>query len=99
MGAPGELGDPLRGLGDAVSPARKRSTETLSRRPPLATIAGLTAVVVCVALALVAYAFYPRAFDPAANWISDLGNTLLNPRGSIFFRADMVSVGVVLGAV
>ena len=49
-------------------------------------------------LALVAYAYYPRAFSPAANWISDLGNTLLSPRGSIFFRADMVAVGVVLVA-
>ena len=51
-----------------------------------------------MALAVVAYADYPRAFSPAANWISDLGNTLLNPRGSIFFRADMVSVGLVLAA-
>jgi hypothetical membrane protein len=51
-----------------------------------------------VALALVAYALYPRAFSPAANWISDLGDTLLNPRGSIFFRTDMVSVGVLLAA-
>ncbi len=64
----------------------------------MATVAGLTAIVVCVALALLAYAYYPRAFSPAANWISDLGDTLLSPRGSIYFRADMVSVGVVLGA-
>jgi hypothetical membrane protein len=70
----------------------------LRRRPPLATISGLTAVSVGVALALAAYAYYPRAFSPAANWISDLGNTLLSPRGSIWFRADMVAVGVVLGA-
>ena len=76
----------------------RHQRDTLSRRPPLATIAGLTAIVVCVALALVAYAFYPRAFGPAANWISDLGDTLLNPRGSIFFRVDMVTVGVLLGA-
>ncbi len=45
---------------------------------------------------MVAYAYYPRAFSPAANWISDLGDTLLSPRGSIFFRIDMVAVGVVL---
>jgi hypothetical protein len=28
------------------------------------------------------------------NWISDLGNTWLNPRGSMLFRADMVVVGL-----
>jgi hypothetical protein len=54
--------------------------------------------VLCVALAVVAYAYYPRAFSPAANWVSDLGNTLLSPRGSVFFRLDMVAVGAVLVA-
>lgn len=49
-------------------------------------------------LALVAYAYYPHAFSPATNWLSDLGNTLLNPHGSIFFRVDMAAVGVVLAA-
>jgi hypothetical protein len=32
------------------------------------------------------------------NWISDLGNTWLNPRGSTLFRLDMVVVGVGLAA-
>jgi hypothetical protein len=71
---------------------------TLRRRPPLATIAGLAAIVVGVTLAIVAYAYYPWAFSPAANWISDLGNTLLSPRGSVFFRLDMIAVGAVLAA-
>ena len=71
---------------------------TLKRRPPLATIAGLVVIVVSVTLAIVAYSFYPWAFSPAANWISDLGNTLLSPRGSIFFRLDMIAVGAVLAA-
>jgi hypothetical protein len=71
---------------------------TLRRRPPLATIAGLAAIVVGLTLAIVAYAYYPWAFSPAANWISDLGNTLLSPRGSVFFRLDMVALGAVLAA-
>jgi hypothetical protein len=33
------------------------------------------------------------------NWISDLGNTLLSPIGSILFRLDMVIVGVGLAAI
>ena len=72
---------------------------TLRRRPPLATIAGLAAIVVGLTLAIVAYAYYPWAFSPAANWISDLGNTLLSPRGSVFFRLDMVALGAGLAAV
>jgi hypothetical membrane protein len=75
-----------------------KGIQTTPRRPPLTTVAGLTAIIVCVALAVAAYVSYPRAFSPATNWISDLGNTLLNPRGSILFRADMVAVAVVLGA-
>ncbi len=71
---------------------------TLKRRPPLATVAGLVAIVVAISLALVAYSYYPWAFSPAANWISDLGNTLLSPRGSIYFRLDMVALGGVLSA-
>ncbi len=55
-------------------------------------------IVVSVTLAVVAYAYYPWAFSPAANWISDLGNTLLSPRGSVFFRLDMIAVGAVLVA-
>jgi hypothetical protein len=67
---------------------------------PLTTIAGMASVVVCVALALAAYRVYPYqwAFSPMTNWISDLGNTWLNPRGAVLFRLDMVVVGVGLSA-
>jgi hypothetical membrane protein len=68
----------------------------LRRHPPLTTIAGLATVVIGVGLGLVAYAFYPWAFSPAANWLSDLGNTLLSPKGSLFFRSDMVVIGLAL---
>ncbi len=47
-----------------------------------------------MALAVAAYVVYPWAFSPMTNWISDLGNTWLNPRGAFLFRIDMVVVGV-----
>jgi hypothetical membrane protein len=56
------------------------------------------AVVVGVALALVAYGYYPWGFSPAANWISDLGDTLLSPRGAVYFRLDMIALGGLLTA-
>ncbi len=61
---------------------------------PVTTIAGLASIAVCVSLAGAAYVLYPWAFSPMTNWISDLGNTWLNPRGSMLFRADMVVVGI-----
>lgn len=68
------------------------------RHPPLATIAGLATIIVGLGLALLAYAYYPRTFSPEANWLSDLGDALLSPRGAIFFRSDMVVVGIALAA-
>ncbi|MEI6726342.1 MAG: DUF998 domain-containing protein [Actinomycetes bacterium] len=63
-------------------------------RYPVTTIAGVASIAVCVSLGSAAYFFYPWAFSPMTNWISDLGNTWLNPRGSMLFRADMVVVGI-----
>jgi hypothetical protein len=62
-------------------------------RYPLASVAGILSILVCVALAVAAYVVYPWAFSPMTNWISDLGNTWLNPRGAFLFRLDMVVVG------
>jgi len=66
----------------------------LRAKYPVTTIAGVASIAVCVSLAGAAYVFYPWAFSPMTNWISDLGNTWLNPRGSMLFRADMVVVGI-----
>jgi hypothetical membrane protein len=70
----------------------------LRAKYPVTTIAGLASIAACVSLAGAAYVLYPWAFSPMTNWISDLGNTWLNPRGSMFFRADMVVVGLGLSA-
>ena len=48
--------------------------------------AGLAAVGVYLVAALAARAFYPTAFGPLANWLSDLGNNDLNPAGALFYR-------------
>ena len=66
----------------------------LRAKYPVTTIAGVVSIVVCVSLATAAYVVYPWAFSPMTNWISDLGNMWLNPRGAMLFRADMVVVGV-----
>jgi hypothetical protein len=81
----------------AAAPGSGRRRTALARYP-LATVAGAASIIVCVTLALAAYAWYPWAFSPMTNWISDLGNRLLSPIGSVLFRLDMVIVGVGLAA-
>jgi hypothetical protein len=94
-----DLTRPDHDLGHAAAespgPGRRRG---IFGRYPLATIAGGASIVVCVSLALAAYAVYPWAFSPMTNWISDLGNRLVSPVGSVLFRIDMVIVGVGLAA-
>ncbi len=55
-------------------------------RHRLATAAGLAAVGVYIAAAVAARAFYPAAFTPWGNWLSDLGSNDLNPAGALFYR-------------
>ena len=85
--------------GHSYEPRHDRAADVGSKRIlrakyPVTTIAGAASITVCVSLAGAAYVFYPWAFSPMTNWISDLGNTWLNPRGSMLFRADMVVVGI-----
>ena len=38
-------------------------------------VTGTLAVVAYIALAIASYAYYPSAFNPRDNWLSDLGNS------------------------
>ena len=62
----------------------------------LAPLSGVAVVVAYVALATLAWRQYTGGFGPRGNWLSDLGNPALNPRGAVFYRAAVVLVGVLL---
>ena len=62
----------------------------------LVTVSGLLTIVVYLSLTLVAYAHYPSSITPADNWLSDLGNRLLNPDGAVYYRIAAVLTGVLL---
>lgn len=47
---------------------------------------GLFAAIVYLVMAVASRAMYPAAFGPVGNWLSDLGNNLLNPGGALFYR-------------
>ncbi len=47
---------------------------------------------------VLAYLPYPEPFSPAANWLSDLGNPVDNPRGAFFYNAAVVLTAFLVGA-
>jgi hypothetical protein len=49
-------------------------------------VSGIGGVALYAVLAAAAAAFLPHPFNPADNWLSDLGNSLLSPFGSISYR-------------
>jgi hypothetical protein len=63
---------------------------------PIISSAGITAVVVYLIFALVAFLKYPGAYGPLTNWLSDLGNPLANPSGAIFYRLGCMLSGAAL---
>jgi hypothetical protein len=58
--------------------------------------AGIAAAVIYLVFALVAFLNYPSPYSPLTNWLSDLGNPLTNPAGSIFYRLGCTLSGVAL---
>jgi hypothetical protein len=63
---------------------------------PILSIAGISAVIVYLIFALVAFLKYPGPYGPLTNWLSDLGNPLVNPSGAIFYRLGCALSGAAL---
>jgi hypothetical membrane protein len=68
----------------------------LSLRWPLSSIAGVAVIVLYCAFTFTSWALYPTAYNPATNWLSDLGNSSLNPNGSIFYNLGCILTGIAL---
>jgi hypothetical membrane protein len=63
-------------------------------RSRLCSVFGLLAVGIYLLMAIAAWAFYPAAFGPRGNWLSDLGNNVLNPDGALFYRLGGILGGL-----
>jgi hypothetical protein len=57
-------------------------------------IAGFAASVILLVSVILAWFYYPGPYSPLTNWISDLGNPELNPRGAIFLNSGFVLAGI-----
>lgn len=66
------------------------------RKIPLSSIVALTAITFFCACLAFSIANYPPGFTPLKNWMSDLGNPLLNPAGSAYFNCGCMITGLFL---
>ena len=68
----------------------------MDKRQVWLLITSFFAVILYVSFALTAYLYYPNAFSPLNNWLSDLGNPLQNPSGAIYYKIGGVLTSLVL---
>ena len=57
---------------------------------------GLSAAVLYAVLTLISYLYYPRSYSPLRNWLSDLGNPLINAKGAVFYNAGCLVTSLLL---
>ena len=59
-------------------------------------VAGIAAIVIYILFTVVAYFRYPGSYGPSSNWLSDLGNPLVNPSGAIYYNLGCILTGLEL---
>jgi hypothetical protein len=62
----------------------------------ISLISGIIGLALYLVLSAVSFSFFPSSFNPMGNWLSDLGNNLLNPGGAIFYRLAGILSGMAL---
>jgi hypothetical protein len=59
-------------------------------------VTGFLATAVYLICSTVAFFYYPLAYSPFANWLSDLGNPIINPSGAFFYNLGVILTGLFL---
>jgi hypothetical membrane protein len=67
-------------------------------RRVIIVVAGFAAVAIYVVFTAIALIKYPNTYSPLTNWLSDLGNPLVNQSGALFYNLGCVLTGLVLVA-
>jgi hypothetical protein len=60
------------------------------------TISALVAVSLYIVFTAISFFYYPTAYSPLTNWLSDLGNPLQNPSGAVYYKIGGVLTSSVL---
>ncbi len=63
---------------------------------PLSFVAGIVVIIIFWGFTIISIALFPGVFNPFKYWMSDLGNSTLNPKGAIFFNIGCIVTGIVL---
>jgi hypothetical membrane protein len=65
-------------------------------RRMLIIIAGFAAITIYVVFTALAFSQYPSAYSPFKNWLSDLGNPLINQSGALLYNLGCILTSIVL---
>ena len=68
----------------------------MKRNINVSFIAGILVFVCYLTFAIIAYSRYPIPYSPTRNWLSDLGNIEINPKGAIFYNTGIILTSLLL---
>ena len=60
---------------------------------PISSLSGVLIILIFCSFVFASWALYPGEYSPLNNWLSDLGNSGLNPKGAIFFNLGCILAG------
>jgi cbb3-type cytochrome oxidase subunit 3 len=63
---------------------------------PISVVAGILVIIIFWGFAIISMSFFPGVYNPFEYWMSDLGSTVLNPKGAIFFNIGCIITGIFL---
>ena len=63
---------------------------------PISSKSGVVLIILYCAFTFSSWALYPASYNPVTNWLSDLGNSARNPKGSILYNVGCVETGIAL---
>jgi hypothetical membrane protein len=63
---------------------------------PLSSLSGAAVIVLYCVFTFSSWALYPTPYNPATNWLSDLGNSTYNPTGAILYNLGCIFTGIAL---
>jgi hypothetical membrane protein len=58
--------------------------------------AGILVILFYCAFTFTSIVLFPGPFSPVNNWLSDLGNSIFNPRGAVFYNLGCILTGLML---
>jgi hypothetical membrane protein len=68
----------------------------MSKKNYISSISGYLVVVCYLTFTVLAYTHYRMAYSPVTNWLSDLGNLILNPHGFYFYNIGIIATALLL---